>query len=104
MPACFIVRAQVKDPADRAAFDRWYQDEHLTDARKAFNARRAYRGWSSVEPMVHCAFYEFDTLADALAIQSLPALKELIAEFDRCWGDRVTRTRDFVEITQTLET
>ena len=41
MTACFIVRAQVVDASIEDAFDRWYQDEHLPDALKAFGARRA---------------------------------------------------------------
>lgn len=102
MPTYFIVRAQVSDPAEREAFDRWYREEHLPDALKAFKARRAFRGWSQVDAAVHCAFYEFDTLAAAQAIQGTEALKQLIAEFDRVWGTRVTRTRDLVEVTQTL--
>ena len=32
MPTFFIVRATVSDPAQRAAFDKWYRDEHLPDA------------------------------------------------------------------------
>ncbi|MBM3396051.1 MAG: hypothetical protein FJY37_15775 [Betaproteobacteria bacterium] len=102
MPAYFIVRAQVSDPADRDAFDRWYCDEHLPDALNAFSARRAMRGWNHFDPAVHCAMYEFDTLAAAQAIQGSAVLKQLIAEFDRVWGTRVVRTRDLVEITQVL--
>jgi hypothetical protein len=29
MTALFFVRAEVADPSDREAFDRWYQEEHL---------------------------------------------------------------------------
>jgi hypothetical protein len=102
MTAYFMVRAEVKDPAVKKAFDRWYQDEHLPDALKGFKARRAWRGWSAVDPSVHHAFYEFDDLARAQAIQGSDALKRLVAEFDRAWGDKVTRTRDFVEVIQTV--
>jgi len=102
MTAYFMVRAEVKDPAVKKAFDRWYADEHLPDALKGFKARRAWRGWSAVDPSVHHAFYEFDDLARAQAIQGSDALKRLVAEFDRAWGDKVTRTRDFVEVIQTV--
>ena len=102
MTAYFIVRAQIVDAAAKDAFDRWYQKEHLPDAAKGFNARRAWRGWSAVDPLVHHAVYEFDSMADALAIQGSDTLKRLVAEFDRVWGDRVTRSRDIVEITQTI--
>jgi hypothetical protein len=102
MTAYFIVRAQVMDSAVKDDFDRWYQDVHLPDALKGFKARRAWRGWSAVEASVHHAFYEFDDLAQAQAIQSSGALKRLVAEFDRVWGDKVTRNRDFVEVIQTI--
>ena len=39
MPTFFIVRATVPDPAQRAAFDKWYAEEHLPDAVKTL--RRA---------------------------------------------------------------
>ena len=102
MTAYFMVRAQVTDAAARNDFDRWYQDEHLPDALKGFNARRAWRGWSALEPNVHYAFYEFEDLARAKAIQGSDALKRLVAEWDRTWGDKVPRSRDFVEIVQVL--
>ena len=44
MTAYFIVRAQVMDAAEKDDFDRWYQDEHLPEALKGFNPRRAWRG------------------------------------------------------------
>jgi hypothetical protein len=102
MTAYFIVRAKVVDAALKDDFDRWYQDEHLPDALKAFKARRAWRGWSAVDPLVHYAYYEFDDMARAQAIQGSDALKRLVAEFDRVWGDKVTRSRDVVEVVQTL--
>ena len=44
MPAAyFVVRATVTDPARRAAFDEWYQKEHLPDATKAFGVTKARR-------------------------------------------------------------
>jgi hypothetical protein len=102
MTAYFIVRAKVADAALKDDLDRWYQDEHLPDALKGFKARRAWRGWSAVDPLVHHAFYEFDAMAEALAISSSDALKSLGVEFDRVWGDRVTRTRDVVEVMQVI--
>ena len=103
MTACFIVRAQVVDASVTEAFDTWYQDEHLPDALQAFNAQRAWRGWSEVEPDVHYAFYEFDDVAGARAIQGSAALQGLVAEFDRLWDGKVTRRRDIVESIQAIE-
>jgi hypothetical protein len=99
MTAFFMVRAQV-DAKLKKNFDRWYQDEHLPDALKAFKAKRAWRGWSEVDPNVHFAVYEFDDVARAKAIPGSDAIKPLIAEFDRMWGDKVTRSRDIVEVIQ----
>ena len=102
MTAHFIVRAHVEDASARDEFDQWYQHEHLPEALVAFNAKRAWRGWSEVDPMVHFAFYEFESLPALQAISDSQALKALIAEFDRKWGHRVTRARDIVPIMQQL--
>ena len=50
MTAYLIVRAEV-DPSVREGFDTWYQNEHLPDAVKGFNALSAKRGWSRVEDL-----------------------------------------------------
>lgn len=102
MTTYFMVRARVSDESLKNDFDRWYQNEHLPDARKAFEAKRALRGWSDTDPLTHIAFYEFETGEAARAIQGSPGLKALIAEFDRVWGDRVTRTRDFIDVVQSI--
>jgi hypothetical protein len=102
MTACFIVRAQITDSAAKDDFDRWYRDEHLPDALKAFKALRAWRGWSEVDPSLHYAVYEFKDIAGVRAIQGSDALKHLVAEFDRVWGDKVRRSRDSVEVIQAI--
>ena len=40
MKGVFIVRAEVPE-ADRAAFEDWYQNEHLSEAKEMFNATGA---------------------------------------------------------------
>lgn len=104
MSASFIVRAQVMDASVKEAFDRWYQDEHLPDAVRAFGARRAWRGWSEADPSVHYAVYEFDDIARLRALPGSAALQELVAEFDRAWGEKVVRSRDSVRVVQRVET
>ena len=96
--AYFVVRAVLAEATDRPRFDRWYATEHLDEAVAAFGARRAWRCWSRTDPNVHLAFYEFPDVAKAEAVQTLPALAGLIAEFDRVWGGRVTRTREVLEV------
>jgi len=102
MSTLLIVRATMIDPDARDDFDVWYQNEHLPDASKAFGVRHSWRGWSEVELDTHYAFYEFDSLDEAMAISESEAIKALIAEFDRVWGGRVTRTRDIVDTSQRL--
>lgn len=99
--AYLIVRAVVPQ-ADREAFDRWYETEHLPDAKKAFSALSARRGWSEVTPGVHLALYEFRDIDHARQATGGDAITALIAEFDRVWQGRVTREREIVGIAQTL--
>ena len=99
MTALFIVRAQIAGDEMKHAFDRWYHDEHLPDALKSFGARRAWRGWGD-DPLVHYAWYEFDDVGSAKAILNSDAFKRLVADFDRAWGKKVARSRDFVTIVQ----
>lgn len=104
MTALFIVRAEVATE-DRAAFDRWYEAEHLPDAMAAFGTARARRGWSETDPGIHVAVYEFGTLEEARAIAGGDAsdtIRALIAEFDRVWPT-VQRTREIVGIRQVLD-
>jgi hypothetical protein len=100
MTALFMVRAQIADEVMKNAFDRWYHDEHLPDALKSFRALRAWRGWSDADPLVHYAWYEFEDLMSARAILESAELKRLVADFDRAWGKKVVRSRDFVTIVQ----
>lgn len=102
MTAYLIVRAEVAE-ADRNAFDHWYETEHLPDARTAFGALSARRGWSDASPGTHLAIYEFPSLDHARAIAlGSPDINAVIAEFDRVWQDRVQRSREVIAVTQTL--
>ena len=102
MAAYLIVRAVVPE-ADRAKFDQWYQNVHLPQALAVFDAVNAWRGWSHDDPSVHFAFYEFPSLAEATAIGDSKAMKNMRADFDRNWQERISRTREFVEIAQNLQ-
>ncbi|MBV9251160.1 MAG: hypothetical protein JO227_18150 [Acetobacteraceae bacterium] len=95
--ALLVVRAVVLQ-TDRSAFDVWYSREHLPDAMKAFQVRRAWRAWSRTEPGVHCAVYEFNSADAAEAVNESDVVKPLVAEFDRRWGSSVTRSREVLEI------
>ena len=101
MTAYLIVRAEVSE-ADWSAFDQWYEKEHLPDAKAAFRAQSAFRGWSDVTPGVHIAIYEFPDLERARSVAASDEIKALIAEFDRVWENRVPRSREIIEVKQTL--
>ena len=93
----FIVRAEVPE-ADRAAFEDWYENEHLDEAIELFGASGGWRGWSHVDPAVHMAFYEFDSFEAAATISDSDALQVLIGKFNEAWGDRVSRTREVIRV------
>ena len=99
----FVVRATLTEMTDRARFDTWYKKEHLPDALRAFGAEAAVRAWSTQDPKVHTAFYRFPSLEAAKSATSGTAIKELVEEFDRVWGDRVHRTRDILVIEDELK-
>jgi hypothetical protein len=101
--AFLVVRAVVPDERDRPGFDIWYRKEHLPDAVKAFKALSAMRAWSVEDPSVHTAFYRFDTLEAVQAVTRSPEIKVLIAEFDRVWDTRVTRTRDIIVVADEMK-
>lgn len=101
MTAYLIVRAVVPQE-DRADFDSWYEREHLPDAKRAFGAKSALRGWTFEDDSIHYAMYEFGSLEIARSALDSEALKTMVAEFDRNWQDRVTRSREIIEIVQWL--
>jgi hypothetical protein len=100
--ALLMVRAELADAIDRQAFDRWYETEHLPDALRTFGAGRAWRCWAEGEPSAHYAFYQFADMRAAKAGLAADGMRRLIGEFDRAWGTRVRRTRDILELVQSL--
>jgi hypothetical protein len=97
-----VVGAEVPDAADRASFDHWYATDHLPWAMNVFGARRGWRCWSRTDPSVHYAFYEFADVAEAEALIGSDKIKPLVADFDRVWGDRVSRRREVLEVVQEI--
>jgi hypothetical protein len=73
---------------------------NLPQAAEVLNAVRAWRGWSDVDASIHYAFYELPDLKPVPVI--LDSLKALIADFDRVWGTRVTRTREIIDTKQLI--
>jgi hypothetical protein len=52
---------------------------------------------------VHCACYRFASVAAAEAATAGEAINALIAEFDRRWDSRVSRTREILDVADELE-
>lgn len=102
MPALFVVRATVTDPAKRTAFGNWYQNEHLPDAVKSFGVTKAWRFWSLTDPSVHQAMYQFDDEASLERATTGAEMKRLIADFNRDWPE-VTRTRESFVLAQEFQ-
>jgi hypothetical protein len=101
-PAFLVVRAVVADEAERAAFDHWYETDHVVAAKRAFRAERAWRFWSRSDPSVHYAAYRFAGHAALEEALKTSEAADLIADFDRSWPE-VTRTRDILEGVQVLD-
>ena len=100
--SCFVVRAEVPDKADRAKFDEWYATDHMPWAIKVFGAERGWRCWSRTDPSVHYAFYEFADVGEAQALIGSDEIRPLVADFDRVWGNRVSRQREILEVVQEI--
>jgi hypothetical protein len=91
--AYFMVRAVVTE-LQRQKFDQWYSSHHLPWALKDFKAEKAWRYWSTIDPGVHYAIYQFADQASLDAAMKDETLKPLIADFDQAWPSGVTRSRD----------
>ena len=102
MPTFFIVRATVSDPAKRAAFDKWYAQEHLPDAVKTFGAQKAWRFWSESDPAVHQATYQMADRASLDRAVNGEGMKRLVADFDRDWPG-IPRAREIMTLAQEYE-
>ncbi len=101
VPAVFFVRAEVREDL-RQAFDEWYEAEHLPQAREVLGARSARRSWSLTDEGVHCAIYEFDSTEQLTAKVPSPELSGLLALFDAEWPDGVSRTREILQVVQSI--
>jgi hypothetical protein len=94
MVAHMIVRSTVPEVEVREAFDRWYGEEHVAQAVAMFHPSRCWRSWSTIDPSVHYANYEFENVAEIEAMMAADTFKEMVAAFTRMWEGKVTRERD----------
>jgi hypothetical protein len=96
MTALLVVRSVVADPADRAAFDRWYSTDHMPKALAMLGAVEGWRCWSESDPAVHYAVYRYATM-EALTGRDDRNRKALMMEYEATWPG-VTRTREIVRL------
>jgi len=94
-----IVRAVVAQPLCNK-FDRWYSNDHLPWAIRAFKCEKAWRFWSETDPGVHYAVYQFADKGQLETALASDEFKALIADFNRSWPEGVTRTRDVVTLAE----
>jgi uncharacterized protein (TIGR02118 family) len=95
----FMVRANVA-PEHEAAFNRWYDEEHVHDVARLPGCVRAAR-YRVMDDLAgdttyrYLALYEFES-EEALqtAVQSA-AFQELIRTFDAAFGPQTQRVRSF---------
>ena len=94
MIAHLIVSSTVPAVADRKSFDVWYGEDHMAAVIAQFSPRRCWRSWSTVNPEIHYAFYEFETLDRLQQIMATAIFADLVEDFTATWDGKVTRTRD----------
>ena len=98
-PYLFMVRANV-DPAHEAAFNAWYNNEHLHDVAKLPGCIQAarYRILDDLEgdsSYRYLALYEFESEEALRAAAGSAYFQELIRRFDADFGSCTTRIRAF---------
>lgn len=96
-----VVRAVIDEEADKAAFDHWYETDHLPLAKTTLQAEKAWRFWSHSDASVHYAVYRLADAATAKARVESDLFRPLIEDFDRAWP-KVRRTREILEGAQLL--
>ena len=90
----FIVMAKV-DPKQEAAFNSWYDEDHMPKALNRFPgviSGRRYKITDGGDGYNYMAIYEFETYAKVTETMKSDALKGLIQEFNAAF-DGVDRKR-----------
>ena len=83
----FVVRATITRDKE-AAFNKWYNEEHLPQVLRydgAISGRR-YKKVKGDDKYEYMAMYEFESEAVFQAFLTSDALKELKAEYDKNFG------------------
>ena len=67
-----------------------------------FHPARTWRSWSTLDPAIHYAFYEFAEKGQLEAMMVTDEFKVMVADFTKKWGGRVSRERDVVVTVPTV--
>jgi len=95
----FLIIKSETSLVNKQDFEDWYNNEHLKEAKKDFGAISAKRGWVKNSDY-HIAIYEFENIKIAKKILKSKKLNLLIKKFDNKWNNKVSRTRELVDIIQ----
>ena len=98
---CYLIVKSDTSLIDKKEFENWYANEHLSEAKKAFRAKSAKRGWIK-DSNFHLAIYEFKNSRDAEKAINSKNLENLIKKFDQKWENKVHRTRELTEFVQII--
>ena len=85
----FIVMARIA-PEKEAAFNRWYDEDHLPKALNRFPgvlSGRRFKLADSVDGYDYMALYEFESYDKLMEMSKSEALRGLIAEYDAAFGE-----------------
>jgi hypothetical protein len=100
MPKAYLMVRAVVEERLRQEFDHWYATDHLPNDIEAFKAEKAWRFWSTLDPAVHYAVYQFADEAKLKAAMRDDIVRPLAAEFDKSWPSGVTRSRDLLALAE----
>mgnify|MGYP001233964630 CR=1 FL=1 len=98
---CYLIVKSDTTLIDKKEFENWYANEHLSEAKKAFRAKGAKRGWIK-NTNFSLAIYEFENYEDAKKAINSKNLEILIKKFDQKWKNKVKRTRELTELIQII--
>ena len=98
---CILIVKSDTTLVDKKEFENYYANEHLSEAKNAFMAKNAKRGWIK-DTNFHLAIYEFENNKDAEKAINSKNLEILIKKFDLKWDNKVKRTRELTELIQII--
>ena len=78
---CILIVKSDTTLLDKKEFENWYANEHLSEAKRAFMAKNAKRGWIK-NTNFHVSIYEFKNYEDTEKEINSKNLEILIKKFN----------------------